>query len=118
MKLYNLPKDFIKPPLVKKPKAVVFPYVTDKSSNKNKAELTTHLPTFIKQGSKEIAMGKDRLKLNENDFVPCIFYGRSYSSLSELIPCSLSLANASFIVLTCSGGCPSQLVTSPTILNG
>ena len=28
------------------------------------------------------------------------------------------VSNASFIVLTCSGGCPCQFVTSPTTLNG
>ena len=41
-----------------------------------------------------------------------------YSSFSELIPCSLSLVNESFIVLTCAAGCPCQILTSPTTLKG
>ena len=34
------------------------------------------------------------------------------------MPCSLSLANPSFISLICSSVCPCQIVTSPTTLNG
>jgi len=39
-------------------------------------------------------------------------------SFSDLIPCSLSLPNSSFIVLTSSGACPCQTVTSPITLKG
>ena len=42
----------------------------------------------------------------------------TYWSFKESIPCSLSLANPSFIAFTCSVGCPCQLLTSPTTLNG
>jgi len=68
MKGYNIPGYFIGDQK-KHPPAYIFPYEADKTTIKNRVVLTTHLFSFVREGSKEIVMGDATIKLNNKEFV-------------------------------------------------
>jgi AraC family transcriptional regulator, exoenzyme S synthesis regulatory protein ExsA len=67
MNEYNIPKHFIgnKKEL---PSACIFPYQVNKNTIKNRVVLTTHLFSFLMEGSKEIVMGDAIIKLDKTKF--------------------------------------------------
>jgi AraC-like DNA-binding protein len=68
MNEYNLPSDFLKSGQIQSPQAFIYPYRTDKSTIKNRVVLTAHVFSFLGEGSKEIVMGGEKLKLEESHF--------------------------------------------------
>jgi len=68
MNEYNLPTDFLKSGQTQIPQSFIYPYHTNKSTTKNRVVLTTHLFSFLTEGSKEIVMGKEKIKLRESHF--------------------------------------------------
>ncbi len=69
MNEYNLPADLFESGEKYLPQAIIYCYTTDKSTIKNRVILTTHLFSFFTEGSKEIVMGKEKLKLDSSHFV-------------------------------------------------
>jgi AraC family transcriptional regulator, exoenzyme S synthesis regulatory protein ExsA len=65
---YNLPADFLPSGNVILPKAFVYRYKADKNATKNRVILSTHLITFLTEGSKEIVMGNENVKLEKGHF--------------------------------------------------
>jgi AraC family transcriptional regulator, exoenzyme S synthesis regulatory protein ExsA len=68
MNEYILPSDFLKSGQIQIPQAFIYPYRTDKSTIKNRVVLTTHLFSFLTEGSKEIVISDNKLKLEESHF--------------------------------------------------
>src|SRR4030095_14880199 len=68
MNEYNIPKFFTGE---KKdiPSVSIFRYLTNKSTVKNRIVLTTHMFSFLTEGSKEIVMGNATIKLDNKEFV-------------------------------------------------
>jgi AraC family transcriptional regulator, exoenzyme S synthesis regulatory protein ExsA len=78
MNQYNVPEYFIGEGK-KIPSAFILPYYTNKSTTKNKVLLTTHVFIFLGEGSKEIVMGNNSIKLEKNEFA-LVTAGRSFMS--------------------------------------
>jgi AraC family transcriptional regulator, exoenzyme S synthesis regulatory protein ExsA len=68
MKEFNIPQYFTGEEK-EIPPAYIFPYRVDKSTDKNRVVLTTHMFSFLKEGNKEIVMGDGTIKLNKSEFV-------------------------------------------------
>ena len=68
MNEYNIPKYFTGEQK-EIPSAYVLPYRADKTTIKNRVVLTTHMFSFVREGSKEIVMGDVTSKLNKTEFV-------------------------------------------------
>lgn len=51
------------------PPACIVPYRISKGTIKNRVVLTTHMFSFLTEGSKEIVMGNAAVKLDKKDFV-------------------------------------------------
>lgn len=68
MNEYNIPKYFTGSQK-EIPSAYVLPYRADKTTIKNRVVLTTHMFSFVREGSKEIVMGDVTSKLNKTEFV-------------------------------------------------
>jgi AraC family transcriptional regulator, exoenzyme S synthesis regulatory protein ExsA len=67
MNEFNLPKDFLGQK-AKQQLAFVHPYRADKSTIKNRVVLTTHLFSFLTEGSKEIIMGDEKIRFDTSQF--------------------------------------------------
>jgi len=68
MKEFNIPKYFLAGQK-EIPSTSILPYRAEKTTIKNKVVLTTHMFSFVKEGSKEIVMGDATIKLNNTRFV-------------------------------------------------
>jgi len=68
MNEYNLPSDFLKSGRIQLPQAFIYTHRTGQNTTKNRVVLTTHLFCFLTEGGKEIVIGSEKLKLEENYF--------------------------------------------------
>ena len=68
MEEYNIPKYFVGDGK-KIPSIYIFPYRVHKSTTKNRVVLTTHMFSFLREGSKEIVTGDATMKLSKLEFV-------------------------------------------------
>src|SRR5215510_5767195 len=65
---YNIPKNLLDGQR-EIPPTCILPYRAEKTTIKNRVVLTTHMFSFVKEGSKEIVMGDVTIKLNNSRFV-------------------------------------------------
>jgi len=61
------------------PSACIFPYEINKTTSKNRVVLTTHLFSFLEEGSKQIVTGRDTVYFDKKEFA-LITAGRCFMS--------------------------------------